>query len=72
MRDRAARILFIVIVASVLALIGTGVGMAAVLRAEGAGGIQPSLPNVQATPARGVTHVFSGARYLPVLLRGAP
>ena len=58
MRDKTARILMIVIVASVLALIGTGVGIAAVLRASGTGGTQLSPPNVQATPALGVTRVF--------------
>ncbi len=58
MRDKTARILVVVIVASVLALIGTGVGMAVVLRASEIGGTQPSPPNVQATPALGVTHVF--------------
>ena len=58
MRDKTARILAVVIVASVLALIGTGVGMALILRASGASGNQPSPPNTQATPALGVTHVF--------------
>ncbi len=58
MRDKAARILVVVIVVSILALIGTGAGMAAVLRAYGTDGNQPSPPNVQGTPALGVTHVF--------------
>jgi len=58
MRDRATRILIAVIAVSILALIGTGVGMAVVLRAHGAGAIQPLPPNVQGTPALGVTHVF--------------
>ena len=71
MRDRAARILAIVIVASVLALIGTGVGMAAVLRASGAGGNQSAPPNAQATPARGVTHVFiRNDAYQPAAIEG--
>ncbi len=56
MRDRATRILLAVIAVSILALIGTGVGMASILRASGAGG--NPLPIVQATPAIGVTHVF--------------
>jgi plastocyanin len=56
MRDRATRALVVVIVASILALIGTGVGMAVVLRTYGAGTNQP--PVAQATPALGVTHVF--------------
>jgi plastocyanin len=71
MRDKAARILLIVIVASVLALIGTGVGMAAVLRASGAGGTQPSPPNAQATPALGVTHVsIRNYAYQPSIIEG--
>lgn len=71
MRDRTARILAVVIVASVLALIGTGVGLAAVLRASGAGGTQPSPPNAQATPARGVTHVFiRNYAYQPATIEG--
>jgi plastocyanin len=57
MQDKAARILAIVIVASVLALIGTGVGMAVILRASGTVGTQPSPPNAQATPALGVMQV---------------
>ncbi len=56
MRDRATRVLVVVIVVSILALIGTGVGMAAVLRTYGAGASPP--PVAQATPALGVTHVF--------------
>lgn len=56
MRDKAARVLVGVIVVSILALIGTGIGMAAVLRAYGAGGNQPSI--AQGTPVLGVTHVF--------------
>ena len=58
MRDKTTRILVVVIVVSILALIGTGIGMAVVLRAYGAGANQPSTPNVQGTPALGVTHVF--------------
>ncbi len=56
MRDRTKRILLAVIALSILALIGTGVGMAAILRASAVGG-NPS-PIAQATPAIGVTHVF--------------
>jgi plastocyanin len=56
MRDKAARILVGVIVVSVLAIIGTGAGLIAVLRANGAGVNQP--PVAQSTPALGVTHVF--------------
>ncbi len=71
MRDKTARILMMVIVASVLALIVTGVGMVAVLRASGAGGNQPSPPNAQATPARGVTHVFiRNYAYQPAIIEG--
>lgn len=55
MRDRATRTLLMVIAVSVLALIGTGVGMASILRAYGAGGNPP--PIAQATPAIGVTQV---------------
>ncbi len=56
MRDRATRILIVVIAVSILALIGTGVGMASILRAYGVGG--NPLPIAQATPAIGVTRVF--------------
>ncbi len=71
MRDKTARILLIVIVASVLALIGTGVGIAAVLRVSGTGGTQPSSPTVQATPALGVTHVFiRNYAYQPAAIEG--
>ena len=56
MRDGATRVLVVVIVASILALIGTGVGMAAVLRTYGAAASPP--PVAQVTPALGVTHVF--------------
>ena len=71
MRDKTARILAIVIVASVLALIGTGVGMAAVLRASGAGGNQASPQNTQATPALGVTHIFiRNDAYQPAIIEG--
>ena len=56
MRDKAARILVVVIVVSILALIGTGAGLAAVLRAYGAGVNQP--PVAQGTPELGVTHIF--------------
>ena len=57
MRDRATRILVVVIVVSILAMIGTGVGMAAVLQTYGASASPP--PVAQATPALGVTHVFT-------------
>lgn len=56
MRDRTTRVLVVVIVVSILALIGTGVGMAAVLRTYGVAASPP--PVAQATPALGVTHVF--------------
>jgi plastocyanin len=56
MRDKAARILAVVIVVSILALIGIGAGLAVVLRAYGAGVIQS--PVAQGTPELGVTHVF--------------
>ena len=56
MRDRATRVLVVVIVVSILALIGTGVGMAAILRSYGAAASPP--PVAQATPALGVTHLF--------------
>ena len=55
MRDRATRILVVVIVVSILALIGTGVGMAAVLQTYAASASPP--PVAQSTPALGVTHV---------------
>jgi plastocyanin len=71
MRDKTARILVIVIIASVLALIGTGVGIAAILRAPGAASTQPSPPNVQVTPALGVTHVFiRNYAYQPASIQG--
>lgn len=56
MRDKTARVLVIVIVISILGLIGTGVGMAAVLRAYGAGVSQA--PVAQGTPVTGVMRVF--------------
>ena len=71
MRDKTARILALVIVASILALIGTGVGMAAVLRASETNGAQPSSPNVQATPAFGVTRVsIHNDAYQPSTIEG--
>ena len=71
MRDKTARILLIVIVASVLALIGTGVGIAAGLRAAGTGSTQPLSARVQATPEIGVTHVFiRDYAYQPVAIEG--
>ena len=56
MRDKAARIFVVVIIVSILALIGTGAGLAAVLRANGAGVNQS--PVAQGTPVLGVTHIF--------------
>ena len=71
MRDKTTRILAIVIVASVLALIGTGVGMAAVLRASGMGSTQPLPPHGQATPAFGVTRVsIRNYAYQPAAIEG--
>ena len=71
MRDKTARILLIVIVASVLALIGTGVGIAAVLRGAGPGSTQSLAAHVQATPEMGATHVFiRDNAYRPAAIQG--
>ena len=56
MRDRTTRIFLTVIVVSVLALIGIGIGMVSILRASAVGG--NPVPIAQTTPAIGVTHVF--------------
>ena len=69
MRKRTTRVLVVVIVVSILALIGTGVGMAAVLRTYGAGASPP--PVAQATPALGVTHVsLRNDAYQPAVIEG--
>ena len=71
MRDKTARILLIVIVASVLALIGTGVGIAAALRAATTGSTQSLSARVQATPEIGVTHVLiRNYAYQPATIEG--
>lgn len=56
MRSGAERILVSVILVSLLALIGTTVGIAAAIRASGQSGAEPV--TVPGTPALGVTHVF--------------
>ncbi len=57
MRHRATRILVVVIVVSILALIGTGVGMALLFRAS-APPVVYQQSAMQGTPALGVTRVF--------------
>jgi plastocyanin len=57
MRDRATRLPVVVIMVSILALIGTGVGMALILRSS-ASSVVYQQSAVQSTPALGVTHVF--------------
>lgn len=70
MRDKTTRILVSVIVIVILALIGTGAGLAAVFNASGAGAIAP--PGTQATPALGVTHVFiRNYAYQPAVIQVA-
>jgi plastocyanin len=56
MRDKAQRLLVGVILVSILALVGTGAGIAVVLGASGPAGNQPVA--VPGTPVPGVTHVF--------------
>ncbi len=57
MRNKAERLLLRVILVSMLALVGTGVGIALILRAATPPGVYQQ-PAVQSTPAPGVTHVF--------------
>lgn len=56
MRNKAQWLLFSVILVSMLALVGTGVGIALVTAAAPSGAYQQ--PAVQDTTALGVTHVF--------------
>ncbi len=57
MRNKAEQLLLYVILVSMLALVGTGVGIALILRAAAPPGVSQQSA-VQGTPARGVTHVF--------------